>query len=273
MAYPSSVSDYWHSVQWGSLTHSLPTSPRACLSAISASSFCCLPYLPFWPFSRFTDYSDLDVDDNISTSSSTWQPPSSALNALSSSTHSSFKSAAARSVSTALRVSQPVAQPVFSSHLASSTFTSPDQLSSLLVRQQDAEDSRLSAEKDRRRQEDDTAARALTNDMRKSRDNERSGTSHKHAHSRSKSTSKKQSHRESAGRRDRRAHEESARETRPPSRPHSALSSSPVSLLNEDMSDSDLSDLSSDDDEALQLDADRHERALGGSGVKPTAIY
>ena len=284
MAYPSSLSDYWYSVQWGSLTSSLPTDPRACLTSISASSFCCLPYLPFWPFSRFTGYSDLDVDDDISTSSSTWQPPASALSSFSSSSSSALLVApppssssypASVSSSTALRVSQPIAQPVFSSHLASSTFSSPAQLASILVRQQDEQvDSTRyrGGDGERKQKDDDRAAHAMASDMCKSQ---------KQPHS---SKSKKRPHKEQGGReKERKRREESERgrerekeRTKPSSVPRSALSSSPVSVLHsihqdEDMSDSDLSDLSSDDEQLLKMD--RHERALGASFSKPAAIY
>ena len=289
MAYPSSLSDYFHSVQWSSITSSLPTDPRACLTSISASSFCCLPYLPFWPFSRFTDYSDLDVDDNISTSSSTWQAPQSALNSFSSSSasssfpalmSSSSSSTTSFSSSSALRVSQPVAQPVFSSHLASSTFSSPDQLASIIVRQHDEHDKKRhrSADKDKKRKDESTATHALTSDMHKSRDSERSSTQHKQPYM-SKGKKLPHSERRKGGDKEKKGRE--AREQQDKSRtasvPRSALSSSPVSLSHsvhqdEDMSDSELSDLSSSDDEQL-MSADRHERALIGSSSKPAAIY
>ena len=287
MSYPSSLSDYWHSLQWSSLTDSFPTDPRACLSSISASSFCCLPYLPFWPFSRFTDYNDLDVDDDISTSSSTWQPPPSALSSFSSAASSasslvppppsssfpasSYSSSSSSSLS---HVSQPVAQPVFSSHLVSSTFSSPDQLASILVRQDEYDSRREKGDRDRRRKEDDRAAHALSSDMRSSRDGNRSSTSHKAAHSSNSSKKgKKRSHREKGRDKDRkRRGEEMEKGNRPAVNvPRSALSSSPPHSIHqdEDMSDSDLS---SDDDE-LRLGGDRHERALVGSVGKPAAIY
>ena len=109
MSFSNSLAGYWRALEFGSVS-------EHCLESISSSSFCCLPFLHLWPFSR-GEYADLDAHPQATTSS--WAPPAS------SSSSSSFASAAP--------LPAPVALPVFSSHLASSTFSSPDRLSQSLA--------------------------------------------------------------------------------------------------------------------------------------------
>jgi len=157
---------------------------------------------------------------------------------------------------------------VFSSHLASSTFSSPDQLASILVRQDDRED------RDRKRKDDGRAAHAITSDTQSTRDTDRSSTSHKHSRH---SKSKKRAHREKGQHKDRKRREERDKDTsKSPSMSRSALSSSPTQPPHSIHQDEDMSDSDWSSDEELQrgVGVDRHERGLAmGSVGKPAAIY
>ena len=117
MSFSSSLSDYWRAFEFSTVSDH-------CLASISSSSFCCLPFLHLWPFSR-GEYADLD--EQAEASASSWAPPTfpSSSSSISSSSPS-FSSAPPP-------LQAPVALPVFSSPLASSTFSSPERLTQSLA--------------------------------------------------------------------------------------------------------------------------------------------
>ena len=258
MSLPTSLSYYWRAFEFSTVTDQ-------CLASISSSSFCCFPFLHMWPFSRaeYADVDDQPIEAPPQQHPASWAP----------------QSASALSASGGAQLYAPVAAPVFSSHLASATFSSPERLSASLAladaapldgpgRRSDGQPHSSSSSSSARRSEEKRVTPKKV--VRIAEDERRSSSSSKSAQRSSPERSRSSRGAEgSGGGRNGRSGRAVAASPSPPSSSSSPPPSVPARASSHRHRDEDVSESDSGDDDDPQvvdeLYTPMHDRALPGA--------